>query len=510
MTPTSGPPIRGDAAGPRSGGRAVPGARRSRPPGLHSSLETVAFFFILLLLVMRCDFAPYKIPTRSMEPTLFGDNSERYPHTPGDRILVDRWAYVFRGPARWDVVVFRYPLDATREFIKRVALLPNESGRIERGDVWAGSGAWKNDKPPTLHPARKRRPVREQLYVPVYPPVQPASNAASGSPSDWWPAVEGGPGRWQVERHGRLVYEGDGPDADHAAGLASRTYGFPIRDLDRDDKDPRQSFGDYFLVPDVRVRCRVTADAPAEVELAWSPGDGRRHTLRLASDGRAPSAATTTTSTKPLARALVPGKAVDVELESVDGDLHAWVDGDELAVIRDEIELDEAIRLEGLGEGGALPSLTLSARGGRVVLGDVRVDHDVYYTNYRAESNRPKEGQTLRLGPDDYFVLGDATRHSSDSRKWTANGVSLKDGTKIAWDWQSTWSPVTVHGVPMKEVTDVEGVTRRWAAADEDNVGIDSIPMPFVKRDRMVGRAWLAFTFGRRPGESSSRVRFVH
>jgi hypothetical protein len=493
MTPTSGPPIRGDAAGSRAVGHALD-VRPRRRRGLHSALETIAFALIVWLLVTRCDIAVFKIPTSSMEPTLFGDNSERYPGTSGDRI----------------VVVFQYPLDAKREFIKRIALLPNESGRIERGDVWAGSGEWKGDEPPPLHPARKRRPVREQLYVPVYPPTSSDAAAAAGSPSDWWRAVEGGAGTWQVTRHGQLVYEGDGPDAEHQPGLSSRAYGFPIRDLDREDRDPRRASGDYFLVPDVRVRCRVTADASAEIELAWSPGDGRRHALRLASDGRAPSAATTATATKTLACALVPGKPVDCELESVDGDLHAWVDGDEVAVIRDEIELAEAIRLEGVGEGGVAASLTVSARGGRVLFGDVRVDHDVYYTNYRAEGNRPKAGETLRLGPDDYFVLGDNTRRSSDSRKWRANGVALKDGSRITWDSMSAWRYVTVRGVPMKEVTDVDGIARRWAAIDEDGAEIHSIPMPFVARDRIVGRAWFAFTFGSRPGAAPARVRFVH
>jgi len=45
-----------------------------------------------------------------MEPTLY----------PGDRIIVNRLAYRLGEPKIGDVVVFRYPLDPSRDYIKRV------------------------------------------------------------------------------------------------------------------------------------------------------------------------------------------------------------------------------------------------------------------------------------------------------------------------------------------------------------------------------------------------------
>ena len=93
----------------------------------------------------------FKIPTPSMAPTLFGDDSSEHPGTPGDHILVDKCAYLLHDPERWDVVVFRYPLDWSRNFIKRVAVVAGEWFRIERGDVWAGAS--EHD----LHPTRKPR-----------------------------------------------------------------------------------------------------------------------------------------------------------------------------------------------------------------------------------------------------------------------------------------------------------------------------------------------------------------
>ena len=49
----------------------------------------------------------YKIPSGSMQPTLIGDEDADIK----DRILVDKLSYAFRDPRRWEVAVFRYPLD---------------------------------------------------------------------------------------------------------------------------------------------------------------------------------------------------------------------------------------------------------------------------------------------------------------------------------------------------------------------------------------------------------------
>ena len=69
----------------------------------------------------------------------------------GDRLLVDRTAFVFRQPQRWEVVVFRSPTDANQLFVKRIVGLPGETVSIRDGNVWI------NGKPipgPTAKPAR--------------------------------------------------------------------------------------------------------------------------------------------------------------------------------------------------------------------------------------------------------------------------------------------------------------------------------------------------------------------
>src|SRR5262249_24245924 len=54
----------------------------------------------------------------------------------GDRIWVSKVPYHLTDPARWDVIVFRFPEEAETYYIKRLVALPNESVRIFHGDIY--------------------------------------------------------------------------------------------------------------------------------------------------------------------------------------------------------------------------------------------------------------------------------------------------------------------------------------------------------------------------------------
>jgi len=54
----------------------------------------------------------------------------------GDRILVEPWSYLLREVARGDVVVLRYPLDPSVDYLKRVIGLPGDRVTLADGHVW--------------------------------------------------------------------------------------------------------------------------------------------------------------------------------------------------------------------------------------------------------------------------------------------------------------------------------------------------------------------------------------
>ncbi|MBI1848916.1 MAG: signal peptidase I, partial [Planctomycetes bacterium] len=106
---------------------ARPQAKRKTERVLEN-IESLAVAVVLALLIRHFVIQPFLIPTGSMKPTLIGEESF------GDRILVDMFSYKFSEPKRYDVVVFRYPLNRGVNFVKRLIGLPGEHLEIKNGD----------------------------------------------------------------------------------------------------------------------------------------------------------------------------------------------------------------------------------------------------------------------------------------------------------------------------------------------------------------------------------------
>lgn len=90
-------------------------------------VEPILLAVILALVIRTFFFQAFKIPTGSMRPTLIES----------DRVLVNKILYRFQEPKRGDIIVFRYPVDGKRDFIKRLVGLPGETIEIRQGKIFA-------------------------------------------------------------------------------------------------------------------------------------------------------------------------------------------------------------------------------------------------------------------------------------------------------------------------------------------------------------------------------------
>ena len=80
----------------------------------------------LALVIIVFLYQPVKVEGTSMAPLLSDQ----------ERIFINKFVYRFEPIHRGDVVVFWYPLDRTKSFIKRVIALPGETVEIRRGTVY--------------------------------------------------------------------------------------------------------------------------------------------------------------------------------------------------------------------------------------------------------------------------------------------------------------------------------------------------------------------------------------
>jgi len=102
--------------------------RRLRQETLVFIWETLKIVIISLAIIIPIRYflvQPFFVKGASMENT-FDD---------GDYILIDEISYRFAQPQRGDVIIFRYPLDQSQFFIKRVVGLPEETVEIKNDQV---------------------------------------------------------------------------------------------------------------------------------------------------------------------------------------------------------------------------------------------------------------------------------------------------------------------------------------------------------------------------------------
>lgn len=90
----------------------------------------VAIITMLVFLIARVFVQNYVVDGPSMTPTLLN----------GEYILVNKAEYFFHGPQRGEVIVFQYPKDPSRDFVKRVIGVPGDTVKVTANGVVSVNG----------------------------------------------------------------------------------------------------------------------------------------------------------------------------------------------------------------------------------------------------------------------------------------------------------------------------------------------------------------------------------
>ncbi|MBX3443747.1 MAG: signal peptidase I [Planctomyces sp.] len=410
---------------------------------------------------------------------------DEFPQNEGDQLMVHKHAYDLRDPRRWEAIVFRNPEDPLQPYVKRVVGLPGERVEIRDGDVWIDG-----QRPArSLSVLRGMRILVDDLahqperpasdWRPRWAPSGETSRwtvsrtglnfaaAASATPDASVSGIADDPDYdWLTFRHwvrsgGRHVTRvalerwpadaGPRPIAGDAitCGLDDRTLSCTgvLSDVDRDRwlrKSSDEAFrrailelaeasheapitDDYgynpahapdagYIVRDLLLELTAVPEAGAG-RLAIEMDDGHTRMQVEFDFASGQVELRDAERNQPLQHASLPdgnaGEARLIETSLVDGEFLVAVDGAPLL---------PAVRFEGH------PSYPVPRRPIRVGAADgplritsLRVHRDVYYTP-KARTETPHQ-----LAGDEFYVLGDNSPVSIDSRCWDRPGVRRGD-----------------------------------------------------------------------------------
>ncbi len=373
------------------------------------------------------------------------------PRKSGDRIIVHGWTYDLGlmlgsearrwfGPNRWDVVVFKVPSDGQQNYIKRLLGLPGEKIEIIDGDLFVNDVI-----------ATKPAPIQETLWIPVYnhdhtPRAEVRANNQSFRPrfvradaqatdsnaaqSAGWSDVDSRVLKFNgvTAPRGTIQFvntaNSEGPIA-----LVDNFYGY---------NDPR--VGEVQQMQSDRVTdLRIAADVHLQggdgyVELFLSQRDDL-FTARLHSDGRVVlSHARKVGAVEVWAEGKVdlsPARAARLALGNADYRVTVTVDGKEVLSSDPKQYACTPDQAKRHYDYKPFPLVGLAAERVNAEFAHVRIDRDVYYTNIFGDMRGERGGQKSKfnggcnnpivLRNDEFYVCGDNSPNSGDSRYWQRN-----------------------------------------------------------------------------------------
>ena len=347
------------------------------------------------------------------------------PLSNGDRILVLKCIYQFFEPNRWDVIVFKNPLNPPENYIKRLIGRPGETVEIIDGDIYIDGQI-----------RRKPAKVQEELWMSVYDnDYQPARPQESSFNGHIWqqPFRNIAESRWRLDKADPTKFYLNSPADEINSLIYDTSLGNDFRATYSYD-----SAGDYKHMPycsDLMLRFYTRSDEPRgcigivlskyqTIYKGWVDFAGDMVIAKV-SEGKE-----TILDSKIIGPSAI-NKPTLVKFANVDHQLIFQFGSDKLTY-------DLGRFAEDAGERKAEIQSEVRVFGsGTLTLSHVAIFRDIHYISKKsvnsAEQGRAIEGNPFTLGKDEFFVLGDNSPNSEDGRWWSRpgignNGLSYKEG----------------------------------------------------------------------------------
>ena len=141
--------------------------------------ESLLIALVLALLIRTFVVQAFKIPTGSMRPTLLE----------GDRLLVNKFIYRFKEPGRGDIIVFRFPKDRKKDYIKRLIAKSGETVEIKNGNIYVDDQIVEDPfiiRSNTYYNKEPYGGINKKIKVPEKSFYVLGDNSASSRDSRYW------------------------------------------------------------------------------------------------------------------------------------------------------------------------------------------------------------------------------------------------------------------------------------------------------------------------------------